>query len=169
MSSIGLDTGPLADFLSQFFGPAQRGFALFQRSFLLSEDAVGAINAIVRAYNEDEPARALVFASTLAFAELARKWDALAGGRFHPHQLRAFLTVPPGWFVVEPVDQSLVESFLEVPVAVQMENGDLKNVEWADAIHVATAFSRDSQQVKCLLATQDHRIQRIPQLARRCV
>jgi hypothetical protein len=169
MSSIGLDTGPLADFLSQFFGSAQRGFAPFQRSLLLSEDAVGAINAIVRAYNADEPARALVFASTLAFAELARKWDALAGGRFHLHQLRAFLTVPPGWFVVDPVDQSLVESFLEVPIAVQMEDRNLKNIEWADAIHVATVFSRDTQQVKCLFAVEDRRIKRIPQLAGRCV
>jgi hypothetical protein len=168
MSSITLDTGPLADFLGQFYGSAQRGSATFRRGDSLTEDAARAINAIVRAYNRDEPARALVFASTLAFAEIVRKWDALAGRRFQPHQLRAFVAAPPGWFAVDPVDESLVESFLQVPVSVRM-GAHLMNIEWADAIHVATALSHDTSRAMCLLAVEDHRILTMPELAGRCV
>jgi hypothetical protein len=168
MSSITLDTGPLADLLAQYFGPAQRGHAPFQRGGSLTEEAVRAINAIVRAFIQDEPARALVFASTLAFAEIARKWDALSGGRFQPHQLRAFLANPPGWFAVDPVDDSLVEFFLQVPIAVQM-GGKLENIEWTDALHVATALSHDAPRAQCLLACEDRRVRAIPQLAGRCL
>jgi hypothetical protein len=168
MSSITLDTGPLADFLGQYFGPAQRGHAPFQRDDSLSEEAARAINAIVRAYIQDEPVRALVFASSFAFTEIVRKWEALAGGRFEPYQLRAFLADPPRWFAVDPVDESLVEFFLQVPTAVEMD-GRLENIEWADAIHVATTLSHDTPRSKCLLACEDRRIRAIPQLAGRCL
>jgi hypothetical protein len=167
MRSITLDTGPLADFLGQYFASAQRGHGFFRRGSSLSEEAARGINAIVRAYIEDEPARALVFASALAFAEIARKWDALAGGRFQPHQLRAFLAVPPAWFAVDPVDESLVEFFLHVPSAVML--GDLLSIEWADAIHVATAFSHDRPGMPCLLAVEDQRIRALPHFAGRCL
>src|SRR4051794_38521081 len=105
VANIVLDTGPLADFLGQYFGPAQRGSEPFRPGPSLSADAARAINAIVRAHYADQPARYLVFASSLAFVEVARKWNALAGGRFAPHQLRAFLANPPEWFAVDPVDE----------------------------------------------------------------
>ncbi len=168
MSNIVLDTGPLADFLGQFYGPADRGREPFRRGFSLTEEAARAINAIARAYIQDEPVHSLVFASTLAFAEIVRKWEKLAGGRFLPHQLRAFIASPPGWFVVDPVDESLVEFFLNVPATVRIGR-DLKNIEWADAIHVATALSHDTQRMKCLLAVEDNRIKVIPELAGRCL
>ncbi|MBV9125737.1 MAG: hypothetical protein JO112_20500 [Planctomycetes bacterium] len=169
MRSIGLDTGPLADFLGQFYGSAQRGNAPFQKGMSLTPEAAKAINAIVQTFVRDEPARYLVFASTLAFAEITRKWGNLAGGRFHPHQLRAFIAAHPPWFVVDPVDESLVEPFLQVPSKVDMGGGQLANIEWADAIHVATVFSRDTEQEKCYMAVEDQRIQRLPQLEGRCL
>jgi hypothetical protein len=168
MASIALDTGHLADFLGQFYGPAQRGSEPFRRGDCLTEEAARAINVIVRASNQEEPARYLVFASALAFVEIARKWDEIVAGRFQPHQLRAFVASPPPWFAVDPVDESLVEFFLQVPITVAL-GGHLENVEWADAIHVATALSHDTGRVKCLLGAKDRRVKQIPQLAGRCL
>jgi hypothetical protein len=169
MASITLDTGPLAEFLGQYFGPAQRGHAPFVAAGSLSEAAARAINAIVRAYHEDEPARYLVTASTLAFAEIARKWEQLAGERFAPYQLKAFLTVPPAWFSVDPVDEDLVEFFLRLPGEVLMADGRLAGIEWTDAVHAATALSHDTERMRCLLAVEDKRIRRLELVAGRCV
>jgi hypothetical protein len=169
MASIVLDTGPLADFLGQFFGPAQRGHVPFRRGDSLSEDAARAINAILRAYHADEPSPHLVIASTLAFVEVCRKWDRLAGGRFAPHQLKAFLTVTPPWFAVDPVDEDLVEFFLRLPVDVLLEDGRPASIEWTDAVHAATALSRDTPRGRCLLAVEDQRMLRIELLQGRCV
>jgi hypothetical protein len=169
MASIVLDTGRLADFLGQFFGPAQRGQVSFRRGDSLSEEAARAINAILRRYHADEPSPYLVIASTLAFVEVARKWDRLAGGRFAPHQLKAFLVGPPPWFAVDPVDEDLVEFFFRLPADVLMEDGRPASIEWTDAVHAATALSRDTPGRQCLLAVEDRRLLRIELLRGRCV
>jgi hypothetical protein len=164
-----LDTGPLADFLGQYFGPARRGHAPFRRGDSLSEAAARAINTILRAYYADEPSPDLVIASTLAFVEIARKWDQLAGGRFAPYQLKAFLAGPPPWFIVDPVDEDLVEFFLRLPADVLMEDGRPASIEWTDAVHAATALSRDTPPRHCLIAVEDRRMLRIELLRERCV
>jgi hypothetical protein len=169
MASIVLDTGPLADFLGQYFGSARRGALPFMRGWSLSEEAARSINAIIGSYTRDEPARHLVFASTLAFVEMARKWDRLAGDRFAPYQLHAFLAAPPGWFSVDPVDEDLVAFFFRLPASIRMESGKQESIEWTDAVHAATALSRDTPRTRCLLAVEDQRIQRIELVSDVCV
>ena len=169
MASIVLDTGPLADFLGQYFGPARRGVLPFVRGWSLSEEAARSVNGIVRSFRAEEPARYLVIASTLAFVEVARKWDQLAGGRFAPYQLHAFLAAPPGWFSVDPVDEDLVEFFFRLPASVLMEGGKQESIEWTDAVHAATTLSHDTSPTRCLLAVEDQRIRRIELLSGVCV
>jgi hypothetical protein len=165
MASIVLDTGPFADFLGQYFGPAQRGLLPFIGGWSLSEKAAGSINRIVRSFQAEEPARYLVIASTFAFVEVARKWDRLADGRFQAYQLRAFLEAPPGWFSVDPVDEDLVEFFFRLPASVLMESGKPESIEWTDAVHAATTLSHDTSHTRCLLAVEDQRIRRIELLS----
>jgi hypothetical protein len=133
----------------------------FIQGWSLSEDAARSINAIVGSFTREEPARDLVIASTLAFVELARKWDRLAGGRFQPYQLHAFLAAPPGWFTIDPVDEDLVEFFFRLPASVLMGSGRQESIEWTDAVHAATALSHDTPPMRCLLAVEDQRIRRI--------
>jgi len=47
--------------------------------------------------------------------------------------------------------------FAQIPAEVTMPGGNVKRIEWADAIHLATALSHE----KCLLATTDRRIKQV--------
>jgi hypothetical protein len=165
MADLVLDTYALADFLAQFFGPTSRGQGRFTASDWLSEAAAREINRI-RDQATTGSLRDLVIASCLAFVEIARKWDALSKQRFQPWQMKAFLQVPPEWFSVAPVDEDLVESFLEVPAQVIMPGGQQMTVEWTDAVHVATVFSRTK---RALLRSQDRRLRQIEQLTERVI
>jgi hypothetical protein len=141
----------------------------FIRGWSLSEEAAGSINRIVRSFRAEEPARYLVIASTLAFVEVARKWDRLAGDRFAPHQLHAFLAAPPAWFSIDPIDEDLVEFFFRLPASVLMESGKQESIEWTDAVHAATALSHDTSLMRCLLAVEVQRIRRIELVSEVCV
>jgi hypothetical protein len=165
MADIVLDTDALADFLAQYFGPADRGRGRFAATQWLSEAAAREINRI-RDRAAGGVLRDLVIASCLAFVEVVRKWDALAQDRFHPWQLKAFLQQPPEWFSVSPVDEDLVEYFLGVPAEVVMPGGKSEVVEWTDAVHVATVFSRGDASI---FHTRDHRLRRIERLVGRVV
>jgi hypothetical protein len=164
VADLVLDTDALADFLAQYFGPTGRGQGRFTASAWLSEEAARQINSI-RDRSLGGVLRDLVIASCLAFVEVVRKWESLSRGRFQPWQLKAFLQQPPEWFSVAPVDEDLLESFLDVPGRVLMRGGDQQNVEWTDAVHVATVLSRSN----ALFRTQDRRLRQIEQLAGRVV
>jgi hypothetical protein len=159
MADLVLDTDALADFLAQYFGTTRRGQGRFTDSDWLSVAAAREINRIrdsARGSLSD-----LVIASCLAFIEIVRKWDALAKQRFHPWQLKAFFQDPPEWFSVAPVDEDLVESFLDVPAQVRQQP-----IEWTDAVHVATVFSRGRN---ARFRSQDQRLGRIPELSNRLI
>lgn len=161
---IVLDTNVLADFLGQYFGPAERGRNEFHEGCWLSLEAARRTTQICRWYEVDQTPTCLVVASSFAFVEIAQHWNALARDRFQPHQLAAFLRQPPGWFSVAPVDEDLVEFFCCVPSDVWMQDGSARPIEWTDAVHIATLLSRDST---CLFATVDRRLRRLPYLSQR--
>jgi hypothetical protein len=75
MPDIVLDTNALADFLAQYFGPAERGQAPFQSGGRLSLETIRPINRICRQYGVDGSVTNLVIASSLAFVEIVRQWD----------------------------------------------------------------------------------------------
>jgi hypothetical protein len=170
MADIVLDTDALADFLRQFFGPADRGHSPFTASRWLSRQTAAIINRIVAVYNSTAPVTSHVVASTLAFAEIVRKWRVLLGRHVSPEQLRAFLEDPPEWFLVAAVDATLLPFCCQLPGAVRMGDGSMKPVEWTDAIHAATALSRTEPHLPpCYLGTHDTRIVRIPQVSGVCI
>jgi predicted nucleic acid-binding protein len=165
MPDIVLDSDALADFLAQYFGPAERGREAFVAGDWLSSQAAQEINRI-RDHSLRGSLRHLVIASSLAFVEVVRKWDSLSKARITPWQLKAFLQQPPEWFSIAPVDEDLVEPFLDVPAEVAMPGEQQRPVEWTDAVHVATVFSRGDS---ALFHTRDRRLRRIERLAGRVV
>jgi hypothetical protein len=158
---IVLDSGTLADFLAQYFGPAERGQQPFQSGGRLSPDLARQLNSILTRYTAYQTVTTVVVASTLAFVEIVRQWDQIVQDRFQPHQVAAFLEQPPDWFSVAPVDEDLIEFFCDVPAHVSMPDGIIRPVEWTDAVHAATVFSRDET---CLFATSDLRLRQIVSL-----
>jgi predicted nucleic acid-binding protein len=154
MGDLILDTGALADLLSQYFQSPDRNIPQFYQSRFLSSDAVRMINRIVQGNS-----RYIVAASTLGFVELVRKWDEIVRQRFSPVQIAAFIDSPPDWFSIEPMDERIVLLLGQVPPNVRVGT-ELKPLEWTDAVHVATALSRDSS----ILVTTDQRMSRIPHI-----
>lgn len=147
MADLVLDVGALADLLAQCFQAEDWTKPQVQATHFLPSEASRQINRIVWG-----DGHYVVVASALAFVELARKWDAIVAGRFHPYQLAAFLQDPPDWFAVEPVDEDLIPLFGQVPL--------VQELEWPDAIHVATVLSRENGN----LVTSDHNLGRAMEL-----
>jgi len=156
MIDLVLDVGSLADVLRQCFRSDDYTRPTFCSSRFLSEETVRLLNRIVLA-----DGRYVVAASVVAFAELARKWDQIVAGDFAPYRLAAFLQAPPEWFSVEPLDETLLPAFGLVSSSVRMSDGTIEPIEWLDAIHYATACSRD----QAILITSDARLLQLMQLA----
>ncbi|MCP4150655.1 MAG: PIN domain-containing protein [bacterium] len=164
---IVLDTMHLNILLEQYFefpGKARDIDVRFNSYTIFNAETVNLINKIVRSYWEDGGVNRVI-ASTLAFIEIARKFAELSRERFRLEQFRAFIDQPPEWFHIAAVEKSLYLYLLEIPRVVEMPGGDYKNIEWADAIHLATAMSRDSG----VLATTDVRLRQIKTLATRII
>jgi predicted nucleic acid-binding protein len=159
MQDIVLDTNILSEFLAQYFQQRQKGghftYHHFETTDVLNHRVVKEIRGIIKAY--DYMRSHLVVASTFAFLEIARKFVEVSGNRFTIEQFSGFLDQPPEWFWVAPLDESLFLELLRIPHYVTMPEGQLKNIEWADAIHLATALSREN----CLLATTDSRLKQL--------
>ncbi len=155
MTDLVLDTGALADVLAQYFQAEDRITPQFQTSRFLPPETARQINRIVHGNG-----RYIVAASAMAFVELAHKWDEIVAGRFQPHQLAALLQEPPDWFSVEPMDEDLIPVFGQVPPEVPMPDGSVQPIEWPDAVHAATAFSREEGD----LVTSDQRLLQLMRL-----
>ncbi len=172
MFDIVLDSNVLADFLMQYFGPARYGQANFVAQDSISKELSRRVNQIIhwhRWESDDENIMqhpGLIFASTLAFVEIARQWTIIVKHRFTITQFAAFIEQPPDWFVIAPIDEHLIEAFSYLPIEILTPSGKIKPIEWTDAIHIATALSRGGQ---CLLATTDRRIEKIESLHDRIV
>ena len=172
MSDIILDTQILADFLAQFFDTAQRGHAPFAERDTITRELARKINQIVRWHDEnliivdEERYPGKVVASTFAFVEIARKWSNTSSDRFTIEQLASFIEQPPEWFVIESVDENLILTFSDVPSDVLMEDGKARSLEWADAVHIATAFGRGDNS---LLAVKDEEMRQVDILQGRLI
>jgi predicted nucleic acid-binding protein len=157
MKDIVLDTDILVDFLSQYFGDFRetKCFSPFNN---MNSERVRIINEIIKAHEQHRKDRSYIFASTFAFVEISRKFDKIVDSRFNVEQFGAFIDQPPEWFLISPVESSLFLQLLNIPARVKMPAGKFENIEWADAIHLATAMSREN----CFLATTDLRIRQVP-------
>jgi len=158
MQDIVLDTNILSEFLAQYFQQRQKSGHFtsnqLETTDLLNHRVVREIQAIIKSYDDMSH---LVVASTFAFLEIARKFAEVSGNRYSIEQFSGFIDQPPEWFLVAPLDESLFLDLLQIPPYVTMPGGQLKNIEWADAIHLATALSREN----CLLATTDSRLRNL--------
>lgn len=174
MPDVVLDTNVLADFLAQFFGAAQRGRTSFVEQDTISRELARKINQIVRWYgwnsnvvdDDEEQYPGKVVASAFAFVEIARKWADIVRDRFTVEQMASFVEQPPEWFVIEPVDENLVLAFCDIPTDVLTTHGQIRSLEWPDAVHIATAFGRGDDS---LLAVTDVQIRRVAILQGRLV
>jgi predicted nucleic acid-binding protein len=154
MPDIVLDSNILSDFLAQYYDPliANRGEGKFCPERTITKDLAYRLNHIIKKSHIE--INDLVVSSTFAFIEIARKWDDIVQSRFSVDQMYAFISQPPDWFDIAPVDEDLLPFYLDVPTFVFVDNRS-EPIDWTDAIHVATAYSRGE---KALLATTDHRL-----------
>jgi predicted nucleic acid-binding protein len=159
MQDIVLDTNILSEFLAQYFQHRQKKdhFTAYyiETTKLLNYRVVREIRKTINSYHNTGMYR--IAASTFAFLEISRKFEEISGNQYSIEQFSGFIDQPPEWFLVAPVDESLFLDLLRIPPYVTMPGGQLKNIEWADAIHLATALSREN----CLLATTDSRLKQL--------
>lgn len=156
MADIILDTNILSDMLSQYYEQVRDGGSFKVRGYLNS-NLVRELNKIVMWHTAiyDGSYPGMVTASSFAFVEIARKFEEIAEGRFSLNQFAAFIDEPPEWFFISAVDKTLFLHLNELPAQIQSLEGKLMPIEWPDAIHMATAISRDEPW---LLAITDGRM-----------
>ena len=150
MADVVLDTGPLADFLVQFFEERNGLRTRYEATSSLPAEAVQAINRIASG-NSDF----VIVTSAFTFVELARIWGTVIIDRVSQDQLAAFIEDPPEWFVIDPVDEDLLPAFGDVPASVQLSENSVEQIEWTDAVHAATTLARGNAR----LVTTDTRLQ----------
>jgi hypothetical protein len=167
MPDIILDSNVLADFLAQFFNEAERGQRNFRSRDRITDKCVFHINKIIASYNiSGDLSSGLVIASSLAFVEIVRKWEVIVKKRFNIIQFAAFIEQPPEWFFIASIDEDLIDYILMTPTDIALPNGEIKPIEWTDAVHVSTVISRGNS---CLIATTDQRIEQINILKNRII
>lgn len=163
MADIVLDTNLLSEVIKQFFNNTETKIHFrFVSNSLIGRELAKEMNTIVEWYTSDIDARCpgLIIASAFGFVEIARKFEEISSGHYNIEQFAAFVEQPPIWFRISSVDSSLFPHLKLIPKRVSVNNVS-KPIEWADAIHVATAMSRDEPW---LLASTDTRIKAIPLL-----
>lgn len=155
MRDIVIDTDILADFLIQYFTYFEEG-SLFSETKRLSEPLIRKLNGIVKLHRYSTGTH-FVIASSFAFVEIARQFVRISANQFSLEQFRRFINEPPEWFLITSLSSDLLIQLAEVPSHVTMPSGQVEPIEWADAIHIATAISRDNWY----FATTDSRIRNI--------
>lgn len=160
MADIVLDTNILTDLLAQYYEGRVREKGYFESKGKLNKDLARRLNRILEWYvgDDDSPYPGLIVASSIAFVEIARKFNEIADGRFTITQFAAFIEQPPEWFIIAAIDSALFPHLSSLPREILLSDGRAKPIEWADAIHIATAMSRDQP---CLLATTDTSIKEV--------
>lgn len=168
MGDIILDTNILSEMLTQFFRNRIGANNIeFSEHGTFKVQTAEALNRIVKWHNScvDSDFPGYIIASSLGFVEIARKFKEISSAEYTVEQFAAFIEQPPEWFLIASVDANLFSFLNAIPPYVTV--GDrIKPVEWADAIHVATAFSRDEGW---LLAATDARIRAIPSLENKII
>ncbi|MBV7330950.1 hypothetical protein KFU94_22460 [Chloroflexi bacterium TSY] len=149
MTDILLDTNVLADLLSIFFSENYRASRRFQPYQTISRELARRINQIVlwhddNGYDGEDSPQGLIISSSFAFVEIARQFQAIANDRFTLAQFQSFIAQPPPWFFISALDESILKHLSYLPGEVIIPNGRVKSIELADALHIATALSRDN-------------------------
>ncbi len=154
---IVLDSGHMVEFLAQYHNKnlADYGYGRFQPVGLFSAEVARRLNVIVR--TNKSTGFSLVIASSFTIVEISRKWREMVGTKFTEEQLYAFLREPPTWFSLAPVDEQLEHFFIYVP----NRNSRMEPIEWTDAIHMATVFSRGEDPSLATLATTDGKLKQM--------
>lgn len=152
MRDIIVDTDILSDLLIQYYSTFKENNC-FSESDKISKILAIKINEIVKRYTEDT-CMYHVIASSFAFVEIARKFTVIFNGNLDLYKFRHFINEPPEWFRIASLDMAITEKLSQIPGYVITANGKNESIEWADAIHIATAISRD----KWYFATNDHKI-----------
>jgi len=146
MTDIVVDTNILSEILFQYFKHDVKRRGYFEPSGNLTKNVVRKINLIIKYHSElifdDEYYPGLLIASTFAFVEIARKFDDISQGVYSIAQFAAFIESPPEWFRISPLDFDILSYLNNLPINVKGNDG--APLELADAIHVATALSREN-------------------------
>lgn len=165
MPDLVLDTNILSELLSQYFVGNRRGsFFKVDVNGSINQEKARVINNIILWHESDDidaEYPGLIIASSFGFVEIGRKFEEISHGDYSIEQFAAFIEQPPQWFFIATVELNLFHYLKNIPPYVEV-SGRQKPVEWADAIHVATGMSRDSNW---LLAATDERIKAIPFIA----
>lgn len=164
MADLVLDTNILADIIAQYYQNKTLVDHGFVRNGWLSDDITHNINKILKPhvttylFDEEPHTQGYIVASSMGFVEIARKFNVISQHRFTVAQMAALISQPPDWLLIESVSKDLLEFLCILPTEVQLKHGGMAPLEWADAIHVATALSRGDN---CMIATTDRTIQEI--------
>ncbi len=148
MADIILDTNVLADLLAQYYELPFLEKGVFRSYKTLNSKLVKEINKTISLHT------GLIIASTFAFVEIARQFQKVSQDRFTVDQFAAFIDQPPDWFFISSVDVAILPHLAHLPSEIRLPNGKVEAMELADAIHLATAMSRDN----CLIAATDGRM-----------
>lgn len=154
-----LDTNLLSDLISSYYRFDIRKSGEFQSHNNINEKFCGKLNLILNNYRNNLTLEdGVIVASSFAFIEIARQFERISNGEYTAIQFKAFIDSPPEWFIIAPINNDLFIYLNELPNSVEMPGGQILTIEWADAIHIATALSRDN----CNVATTDGRLVAIP-------
>lgn len=144
------DTSVLCDIIIQYFSDDfNREYPDFKEQGFVNKNTAKILNEISREFESTR----YIIASAFAFVELSRKFNRIFLNHITIDQFRSFIEQPPDWFLIADVDEKLFEYLLDTPAFVTI-NANIQNIEWADAIHIATALSRDHW----IFSSSDYRI-----------
>lgn len=153
-----LDTGFVADLIAIYYEEElSKGKSNgFIPKYSISRTLAKEVNKIYwdSLYN-DNFSHGVVVASTFAFIEISRKYQEIVQNRFSIVKFRAFISSPPPWFVIEPLQLSLLDDLRRVPSTIHISSFSSSTIEFADAIHVATTLTRGANSA---LATKDSKL-----------
>lgn len=157
---IVLDANVLSDVIAEFYRNSISTHGDFSEQYRISSDLCVMFNEILEDHREEGISkRGKLVASNFAFIEIARKFEEISDSRFSIDEFKAFIDSPPEWFVFEDLNTSLFFELENLPSHVIVGTGtNQKPIEWADAIHAATALLRGERSI---LATSDSSLKSI--------
>jgi hypothetical protein len=157
MGDISMDTNVLADFLIQYFNANTNARFILEESHHISVIFCQRINSILNSYyryeDTGEPPLGLLIASSVAFIELARKFDIIFNGRVTINQFAAFIDSPPDFFTIEPLGFDALRQLIQLPSVCKLGR-EFRGIEAMDNLHVATVLAREN----CVLAATDEKL-----------
>ena len=139
-SNFYVDTCVLGDILKQYDG-LNSSKALVGSKFLKPS-----IKKILNIAIESDGDYGMIFTSSFSFVELINKFtEIFKESSFSIDKLNAFLKQPPGWITIEDMGEELTNWLRLVPLMTT----EGEAISGDDAIHIATAMSRQDEIIFC--------------------